>query len=305
MGTCGRRLTDAPAPVKPTAARSPAAATGWLIGRARPDALQSKTPARTTDTDETPPLIPDDVLHAERPTARRSATVLAIGIAVWGLPLLAVALLTGTDSVFTTQSMFFTGTALVTFGGAYAVLPYVYQGAVEHHQWLTGAQMIDGLALGETTPGPLIMVVQFVGFLAAFREGGSLAAGIAGAALTTWVTFAPCFAWIFLGAPWIERLRANRALAAALAAVTAAVVGVIANLALYFALHTLFRDTTVVTAGPLHLAVPHLDTLRPLAVVITVIAFVLIYPLKQSVLRTLGICAVLGLLAAAVGLPLT
>jgi chromate transporter len=286
---------------------SAAAATGWLIGRVRPDALQSKTPARTPDTDETPPLIPDDVLHAERPTARRSATVLAIGIAVWGLPLLAVALLTGTDSVFTTQGMFFTGTALVTFGGAYAVLAYVAQRAVEVFGWLAPGEMVRGLALAETTPGPLIMVVQFVAFVGAFRNPGGLdpwLAGTLGALITTWVTFVPCFVFVFLGAPYIEQLRNNKALSAALTGLTAAVVGVIANLALYFAFHTLFATTTALHWGPINLELPNLSTWQPVSTAITIVALILVFAVKWSVLRTLAVCAALGAAAALTGLPL-
>ncbi|WP_137810666.1 MULTISPECIES: chromate efflux transporter [unclassified Gordonia (in: high G+C Gram-positive bacteria)] len=275
---------------------------GWLTGR-RVVAAQKEV------ADDGPaPIIADDAIHTASPSWRRAGLVLGVGALAWIIPMGIVVATTGTGSVFTQQGTFFTWTALITFGGAYAVLAYIAQQAVEVYGWVTPGEMVRGLGLAETTPGPLIMVVQFVAFLGAYRDPGGLDPWVAatiGALLTTWVTFVPSFVFIFLGAPFIEKLRNNRHLTSALNGVTAAVVGVIANLALYFALHTLFRDTTVVTAGPLHLAVPHLDTLRPLAVVITVIAFVLIYPLKQSVLRTLGICAVLGLLAAAVGLPLT
>lgn len=206
--------------------------------------------------------------------------------------------LTGTESVFTTQGVFFSGTALVTFGGAYAVLAYVAQQAVQHYGWLSAGEMVRGLALAETTPGPLIMVVQFVAFLGAYRDPGSLnpwAAALLGALLTTWVTFVPCFLFIFLGAPYIERLRGNRSVSAALTGITAAVVGVIANLALYFALHTLFATVDNTSWGPLHLQLPQLDTLRPTALAITAAALLMIFQLRWSVLRTLGICAALGL----------
>lgn len=284
-----------------------AAAIGWLIGRLRPDALQSKATPRATDADEPPPLIPDDVLHSERPTTRRAGMVLAIGTAVWGIPLLAVALLTGTDSVFTTQGMFFTGTALVTFGGAYAVLAYVAQRAVEVFGWLAPGEMVRGLALAETTPGPLIMVVQFVAFVGAYRNPGDLdpwIAGTLGALITTWVTFVPCFVFVFLGAPYIEQLRNNKALSAALTGLTAAVVGVIANLALYFAFHTLFATTTGLQWGPIRLELPDLSTWQPVSTAITLIALILVFPLKWPVLRTLGVCAALGAAAAVAGLPL-
>ena len=198
-------------------------------------------------------------------------------LALWLVPVAALALaLPG--SVWAEIALFFSKLAVVTFGGAYAVLAYVAQEAVGRYGWLAPGEMLDGLGLAETTPGPLIMVVQFVGFLAAFREGGSLAAGIAGAALTTWVTFAPCFAWIFLGAPWIERLRANRALAAALAAVTAAVVGVIANLALWFGWHFLMPD-----GRP-----------DPWAAALAGLALVLVLRLRWGVVPVLAACAALG-----------
>ena len=165
-----------------------------------------------------------------------------VGILLWSLPLVAVAVLLGGDGVLVEQGLFFSGTALVTFGGAYAVLAFVAQRAVEVYGWLGPGEMVRGLALAETTPGPLIMVVQFVAFLGAYRNPGGLDPWVAatlGALLTTWVTFVPCFVFIFVGAPYVERLRGNRRLSAALTAITAAVVGVIANLSLYFALHTL------------------------------------------------------------------
>jgi chromate transporter len=210
--------------------------------------------------------------------------------------------------VFTEQGLFFSGTALVTFGGAYAVLAYVAQKAVETYGWLGPGEMVRGLGLAETTPGPLIMVVQFVAFLGAYRNPGDLDPWVAatiGALLTTWVTFVPCFVFIFLGAPYVERLRNNTHLTAALSGVTAAVVGVIANLALYFAIHTLFADVSLRHWGPLHLLVPEVSSFRPLALVIGVLAGVMIYRLRWSVLRTLGVCALLGLAAGLAGLPVT
>jgi chromate transporter len=233
--------------------------------------------------------------------------VLVVGLLTWGLPLLVVVIFTGTSSVFTTQGVFFSGTALVTFGGAYAVLAYIAQRAVEVFHWLAPAEMVRGLALAETTPGPPIMVVQFVAFVGAYRHPGSLDPWLAatlGAFITTWVTFVPCFIFVFLGAPYVERLRANRGLLAALTGVTAAVVGVIANLAVYFAIHTLFAASSHLTWGPLSLQLPVLASCRPVAAVITVFAAVLIFALKWSVLRTLGVCALLGV-AALVHLLLT
>jgi len=192
----------------------------------------------------------------------------------------------------------------VTFGGAYAVLAYVAQQAVQTYAWVTPGEMTRGLALAETTPGPLIMVVQFVAFLGAYRNPGDLdpwAAALLGALLTTWVTFVPSFLFIFLGAPYVERLRGNRALSASLAAITAAVVGVIANLALYFTTHVLFATTNTWAAGPLRLDVPDLTTVQPAALGIALVAALLLFVVRWSVLRTLGVCAVLGLVLGLVG----
>lgn len=200
--------------------------------------------------------------------------------------------------MFVEQGLFFSGTALVTFGGAYAVLAFVAQRAVEVYGWLAPGEMVKGLALAETTPGPLIMVVQFVAFLGAYRDPGGLDPWVAatiGALLTTWVTFVPCFVFIFLGAPYVERLRGNQRVSAALTGITAAVVGVIANLALYFALHTLFRETTETTAGPINLELPDVGTIRPLPLGIAIAAGIMVFKLKWSVLRTLAACATLGL----------
>jgi chromate transporter len=280
---------------------------GWTLGRFTPTALQ-RSGGHDEDDDGPAPLISDDVLHGGQPSRRRTIKVLVVGLLIWGLPLLAVVICTGTGSVFTAQGVFFSGTALVTFGGAYAVLAYVAQRAVEVFHWLAPAEMVRGLALAETTPGPLIMVVQFVAFVGAYRHPGSLDPWLAatlGALLTTWVTFVPCFIFVFLGAPYVERLRTNQGLSAALTGVTAAVVGVIANLAVYFAIHTLFGASTHVAWGPLALQLPVLASWRPVAAIITVFAAVLIFALKWSVLRTLGVCALLGGAAALVHLPVT
>jgi chromate transporter len=234
--------------------------------------------------------------------------VLLIGLLVWGVPVGAFALLTGTGSVFTQQGLFFSGAAVVTFGGAYAVLAYVAQQAVQVYGWLAPGEMVRGLALAETTPGPLIMVVQFVAFLGAFRAPGGLdpwVAAVLASLLVTWVTFVPSFLFVLLGAPYMERLRGNRSLSAALTGITAAVVGVIANLGIYFAMHTLFRDTSAVDRLGLSMELPDLATVRPVALAISVVAGVLIFGLRWSVLRTLGICALLGLGAGLAGLPVS
>jgi len=188
--------------------------------------------------------------------------------------------------------------AMVTFGGAYAVLAYVAQAAVERFGWLRPGEMLDGLGMAETTPGPLIMVTQFVGFMAAFRNPGALApllAGTLGGLLTTWVTFAPCFLWIFLGAPYVERLRGNRALAGALSAITAAGVGVILNLALWFALHTVFAAMRPVSAGPFRFDLPVIASLDPWALVLALGALVAVFRFRLGVLTTLAICSGAGM----------
>ena len=188
---------------------------------------------------------------------------------------------------------------LLTFGGAYAVLAWVGQAAVEQYQWLSPREMLDGLGLAETTPGPLIMVTQYVGFLGAYRNPGDLSpllAGTLGGLLTTWVTFAPCFLWIFLGAPFIERLRENRALASALAAITAAVVGVILNLAIWFALHFWFGQVEEKAIGPLRFDLPDLSTLDPIALGLSVAALIAMFRFRASPFLLLGLSAMAGML---------
>ncbi|MGR7026911.1 chromate efflux transporter [Geodermatophilus sp. URMC 62] len=280
-----------------------AGVAGWALGRWRPSALPRRKAAEGPDAGP-PPVVSDDVLHHEAPTVRRTVTVLLVGLLVWGVPIAAVALLTGAGSVLTQQGLFFSGAAVVTFGGAYAVLAYVAQQAVEVYGWLSPREMVRGLALAETTPGPLIMVVQFVAFLGAHRHPGALdpwVAAVLASLLVTWVTFVPSFLFVLLGAPYMERLRGNRSLSAALAGITAAVVGVIADLGVYFAVHTLFSETT--TAGPLALELPVPASVRPVTWVIAAVAAVLLFRVRWSVLRTLGVCAVLGLAAGLAGLP--
>ncbi|UBU08719.1 chromate efflux transporter [Nonomuraea gerenzanensis] len=273
-----------------------AALVGWAAYRVAPHVL-ARSGGHGGDGGP-PPLIPDDALHHARPSRRSAGRILAVGLVAWWLPVAAVALLLGGDSVFATQGLFFSGTALVTFGGAYAVLAFVAQRAVETYAWLTPGEMVRGLALAETTPGPLIMVVQFVAFLGAYRDPGALtpwAGALLGALLTTWVTFVPCFLFIFLGAPYVERLRHNTAISAALTGITAAVVGVIANLALYFAEHTLFARTFTWAWGPFSVQLPDAATANLTALAITVAALVMTFAMKWPMLRILGCCAVLGL----------
>ncbi|MGL5851160.1 MAG: chromate efflux transporter [Phycicoccus sp.] len=275
-----------------------AAVAGWALGRWAPTG-GTRHPALGHGADDAAlPVVPDDLLHHDAPSRGRTARVLLVGVVAWAVPVVAFVLLTGRDSVFTDQALFFTGAALVTFGGAYAVLSYVAQQAVEVYRWLAPGEMVRGLALAETTPGPLVMVVLFVAFLGAYRDPGALnpwLAAVLATLLVTWVTFVPSFVLVLVGAPWVERLRGNASLAAALAGITAAVVGVIANLAVFFALHTLFARTTVLGAGPVSVELPVLTSVRLDAVLVGVVAALLLFRLRWSVLRTLGVCALLGL----------
>jgi chromate transporter len=210
----------------------------------------------------------------------------------------------GTGSTFGQVAIFFSKMAVVTFGGAYAVLAYVAQQAVEHYHWLRPGEMLDGLGMAETTPGPLIMVTQFVGFMAAFRDPGGLnpmVAGTLGGLLTTWVTFMPCFLWIFLGAPFIEALRGNKALSGALTAITAAVVGVILNLAIWFALHTLFREAYPVHGLGFSFDAPVLSSLDPWALVLSAAAIVAIFRFKAGMIPTLLACSGAGIVLYVIG----
>jgi len=221
----------------------------------------------------------------------------AIALVLWLLPVAALTLL-APGSVFTDIASYFSKLAVLTFGGAYAVLAWVAQEAVGTYGWLEPGEMLDGLGMAETTPGPLIMVLQFVGFMAALREAGwamPLLAGTVGGLLTTWVTFAPCFAWIFLGAPFMEGMRANRALSAALSAVTAAVVGVILNLSIWFAVHVVWREVARIGAGPLSLELPVLGSLDRAAAGLSVLALVAVFRFRLGMTTVLGGAAGLGL----------
>jgi chromate transporter len=230
-----------------------------------------------------------------RPVTRRAALAcLLLWLATLGLLFAGL----GGDHVYAQLAAFFSKMAVVTFGGAYAVLAYVAQQGVEHYQWLQPGEMLDGLGLAETTPGPLILVTQFVGFLGAMRHAEmdqALLAGTLGALLVTWVTFLPCFLWIFAGAPYVERLRTHRRLAAALAAITAAVVGVIANLALWFALNFLFAERITVREFGLHLRLPLPASLELVALGLSLLALVL-FALRLGLFAVLGLCALAGVI---------
>jgi chromate transporter len=233
------------------------------------------------------------------PPARGAHIAAAIALMLW-LAMLALLIWSfGWSHAFTQVGLFFSKMALVTFGGAYAVLAYVAQEAVGHYGWLTAPQMLDGLGMAETTPGPLIMVVQFVGFMAGFNNSDLLPDALAGAIaglIATWVTFAPCFVWIFAGAPYIERLRANRALASALGAITAAVVGVILNLAIWFTIHTLFRVVEPFRAGPLQFDAPVWTSVDLASLAIAAAAMLATFRFKVGMIPTLAGACLAGLL---------
>ena len=253
--------------------------------------------------DKGKPAVVDDMLgegipEHTRPTVARTLAVSAIWLALWLIPVIALLVTLGRGNVFSEIAVFFSKMAVVTFGGAYAVLAYVAQQAVENYGWLKPGEMLDGLGMAETTPGPLIMVLQFVGFMAAYRDPGSLApmmAGTLSGLLATWVTFIPCFLWIFLGAPFVETLRGNKALNAALSAITAAVVGVVLNLAIWFAIHSVFRETVPVHAFPLSFDAPRLASVDWLALALTIAAAVAIFRFKIGMIATLAACCGTGI----------
>ncbi len=240
----------------------------------------------------------DDGAPHTRPSTRRALITLFICLLLWFAPLLLLWLAYGDRNALLNIGLFFSRAAVVTFGGAYAVLAYIAQQAVDTYGWLQPGEMLDGLGMAETTPGPLIQVVQFVGFMGAYRHPGAfspLMAGVIGAVLTTWVTFVPCFLWIFLGAPYIEGLRGRQSLTTALTAITAAVVGVILNLAVWFSLNVIFGVLNEVYIGPMRLYVPDWSTLDWAALLIAIAAFLALFRFKVSMLWTLAGAAVAGL----------
>lgn len=232
------------------------------------------------------------------PTWRRALGVLSIGLPLWFGPVVLLALVFGRDHVLFIESVFFSKAAVVTFGGAYAVLAYIAQQAVEVYHWLRPGEMLDGLGMAETTPGPLVQVVQFVGFMGAYRNPAPfnpLLAAVLGSIVTTWVTFVPCFIWIFLGAPYIERLRGNRLLSSALSSITAAVVGVILNLAVWFALHVVFANIDESHRMGVRLLQPDLSTANLGAALIAAGAFFALFKLRWGMIRTLVVAAGIGI----------
>src|SRR6266545_373571 len=243
-------------------------------------------------------LLGDELPEHARPTVARALRVSSVWLTLWLVPVLALVATLGSANVFSQIALFFSKMAMVTFGGAYAVLAYVAQQAVENYRWLSPGEMLDGLGMAETTPGPLIMVLQFVGFMGAFRNPGALPpmlAGTFGGLLATWVTFTPCFLWIFLGAPFIEVLRDNKNLNGALSAITAAVVGVVLNLAIWFALHTVFREVRPVHGYGFSFDMPVLASVDPWALALSVAAIIAIFRFKVGMITTLLACSAVGI----------
>ena len=279
---------------------------GFIIGRVRP-AVFTLGGHDGGGSRGRQAIITDDDPGVSSRTARSALRAAGIALLLWLAPVALMATVLGVNHLFTQEAVLFSKSAMVTFGGAYAVLAYIAQEAVGTYGWLRPSEMLTGLGLAETTPGPLIMVVQFVGFMAAYRAPGSLdpvAAGVLGSAVATWVTFAPCFFFIFVGAPFIERLRGNRALGAALSAITAAVVGVVLNLAVWFTINTAFANVDAVHWHGIRLLRPDWSSVNLTAVAITMVAAIAVLRLKVNVMTTLLACAGLGLLSAVtVGAP--
>lgn len=261
-----------------------AGAIGILVAHLQPDWLALKRGNTAIST-------------GPAPWANTFRTI-AAWAAIWAAPMFLVLMTVGRQHILWDIGSFFSQLAVVTFGGAYAVLAYMAQEAVQGFGWLQAGEMADGLGLAETTPGPLIMVTQFVGYLAAFRAPdpfNPLVAGIIGAGLTTWVTFVPCFMWIFAFAPWIERLENARWLKGGLATLTAAVVGVIANLSLWFALHVLFRIVNESNYGPFRLTWPDWASLNWQAGLLAILSIALIFRFKWKIIQVLGLVGLSGL----------
>ncbi|HEY7477229.1 MAG TPA: chromate transporter, partial [Actinomycetota bacterium] len=271
---------------------------GYVGGALRP-ALFSVGVGEEFQQEEAVALRDDASPEHPRPSVVRSAAILVVGMAVWLVPIALVAAWRGPGDTLTELGWFFCRAALVTFGGAYAVLAYVNVAAVSTYGWLLPGQMVVGLGLAETTPGPLIMVVEFVGFVGAYQQPGDLeplVAGVLGAAIVLWATFVPCFLWIFLGAPYVERLRGNRRLAAALETVTAAVVGVIANLAVTFAISTLFEEVRTVSFAGGSIPWPVWSSVDPFALVVAAVSFVGLWRFRWKVVPVVLVSALAGLI---------
>jgi chromate transporter len=273
---------------------------GWIGGRAGLAVFRvggGHGAAKGAIVEDAESLLGEELPAHARVSVRESLRVASVWLVLWLVPVAVLLLWLGPTNVFSQIATFFSTMAVVTFGGAYAVLAYVAQEAVQSYHWLKPGEMLDGLGMAETTPGPLIMVLQFVGFMGAYRSPGMLPpllAGTLGGLLATWVTFVPCFLWIFLGAPFIERLRGNAAVAGALSAITAAVVGVVLNLAIWFAIHTLFRQVAMWRLGPVRFDAPVLASVDPWALLLSVAAAVAILRFKAGTLVTLAATSAVG-----------
>jgi chromate transporter len=272
---------------------------GFIAARAGSTAFQVGGNHGSGRTSAEEGLLGAELPEHARPSVARALRVSALWLALWLLPVIVVGYAQGGSDVFAQIGLFFSKMAVVTFGGAYAVLAYMAQQAVETYGWLKPGEMLDGLGMAETTPGPLIMVVQFVGFLAAYRDPGALPpmlAGVYGGLFASWCTFVPCFLWIGLGAPFIEKLRDNKPLSGALAGITAAVVGVILNLAIWFALHTWFREAWHVTGFGFSFDVPVIGAFEPWTILLSVAAMIAIFRFKFGMIPTLLACSAAGML---------
>jgi len=283
-----------------------AALIGFIGARSGADVFKTDTGhgGGKHENEHVDTVLGDELPEHARPTVARALSASAVWLGLWLVPVIALLVTLGVDNVFSQIAILFSKMAVVTFGGAYAVLAYVAQQAVDYYGWLTPGEMLDGLGMAETTPGPLIMVLQFVGFMAAYRDPGTLSpmlAGTLGGLLATWVTFIPCFLWIFLGAPFVEMIRGNKGLNAAMSAITAAVVGVVLNLAIWFAIHTIFRETMPVRAGPLAFDAPVLASVHPWAVALSIAAAIAIFRFKVGMIPTLAACCLAGMLLYLVG----
>jgi chromate transporter len=275
---------------------------GYVWGRVRPDAFEAN---RANDANSDPcdspvldTLLDRNALAHVRPSFARAGAVVIGWSIIWFIPIGLILAFMGPQNVYFEETTFFSKAAVVTFGGAYAVLAYVAQEAVESYKWVTPGEMLDGLGLAETAPGPLIKVLIFVGFLAAYRNPGGLPpmiAGTLGAMLTTWATFVPCFLWVLLGGPYVESLRGNKSLHTAMSAITAAIVGVVLNLAVWFALHTVFGSLRDVSIFGVHLQIPAWSTINAPSLLITTFAMLAIFRFKVGIITTIGLSAGIGI----------
>jgi len=274
-----------------------AGAVGLVGGRVRPDRF-CVIQAQEAAEDNSDVVINDALAAHTKPSWRRAVRVAVVFLVLWFGPVALLFAWLGPHHVLATESVFFSKAAVVTFGGAYAVLAYMAQQAVEVYGWLKPGEMLDGLGMAETTPGPLIQVVQFVGFMGAYRHCepfGPLTAAIIASVLVTWVTFVPCFLWIFLGAPYIEHLRGNKLLSAGLSAITAAVVGVVLNLAVWFAVHVAFTHVEEWRGFGMRILLPDLASANVASIAIALGAFIAMFKLKWNMILTLGVAAAVGI----------